>query len=102
MSDDEFNIFITSEKVARSLYKAFIISNIKNEGVDSIFEFNGIELYYSDFKMPVYYKVYELLKEQYDIDMLELNFHNDKEKQKVINYINYITADKGIDNSINI
>lgn len=102
MSDYEFNIYITSEKVARSLYKTFIVFNNKQEGVDSIFEFNGIELYYSDFKMPVYYKVYELLKEQYDIDMLELNFHNDKEKQKVINYINYITADKGIDNSINI
>lgn len=102
MSDDEFNIFITSEKVAHSIYKKLIVSNNQNEGVDSIFEFNGIELYYSDFKMPVYYKVYELLKDQYDVDVLELKFNDEKEKQKVINYINYITADKGIDNSINI
>lgn len=102
MSDDEFDIFITSEKVARSVYKKLVVSNTKNEGVDYIFEFNGINLYYSDFKMPVYYKVYELLKEQYDTDILELKFNDEKEKQKVINYINYITADKGIDNSINI
>lgn len=102
MSDDEFDIFITSEKVARSIYKKLIVSNIKNEGVDSIFEFNGINLYYSDFKMPIYYKVYELLKEQYDVNLLELKFNDEKEKQKVINYINYITTDKSIDNSINI
>ncbi len=102
MSDDEFDIFITSEKVARSIYKKHIVSNTKNEGVDSIFEFNGINLYYSDFKMPVYYKVYELLKEEYDVNLLELKFNDEKEKQKVINYINYITTDKSIDNSINI
>lgn len=99
MSDNEFNMYIISEQVARGIYKSFKVSNIRNDGVDSTFEFIGISLYYSKLKMPMYHKIYDLLKEEYDIDMLELNFTDKQEKQKVINYIK---ANKVIDNSIRI
>jgi len=52
--------------------------------------------------MPIYYKTYELLKNEYDIDMLELDFFDTKEKEKVINYINYINADNDIDKDIKL
>ena len=38
-----------------------------NKNVDFLFETNIISFYYSDLKMPIYYKTYELLKNELDI-----------------------------------
>lgn len=102
MSEDEFNMFIDSEKIAYRIYNNMVLNNYKEQSVDYIFEFYGINSYYNDLKFPTYYKVYELLKNEYNTDMLNLKFRDTKEKEKLINYINYINADKDIDNSIKI
>lgn len=99
MNKNEFDIFISSEKLARIIYKNY---KVHNKNVDFLFETNIISFYYSDLKMPIYYKTYELLKNEYDIDMLELDFFDTKEKEKVINYINYINADNDIDKDIKL
>lgn len=99
MNKNEFDIFISSEKLARIIYKNY---KGHNKNIDFLFETNIISFYYSDLKMPIYYKTYELLKNEYDIDMLELEFFDTKEKEKVINYINYINADDDIDKDIKL
>ena len=53
MNKNEFDIFISSEKLARIIYKNY---KGHNKNVDFLFETNIISFYYSDLKMPIYYK----------------------------------------------
>lgn len=97
MTEDEFKIYLNAETIAYYVYQEMVKNKNNEEYVDYISNcYANLIIADEKEKVATYVETYKILKADYNIDLLDLNFKDNKLKGSVIDAIDEIKYNKNI------